>query len=289
MLYIFLTVMAKLPLAWLYMLANCLAVLLYIFPSSFKKITRTNLKLVYPKLCNDEQKRLLRHSLTHQCYTYVESVKIWGMPKAYSLSLIQAVEGEQLLKQALADDKGVIVVLTHFGCWELLNVWVNEYTEPMIMYKPNKNKAVDRFIFKARQNFKASLVATDKTGVGAIFKHLKQGGLTMILPDHLPKPSGGINAQFFGQEILCTTLVSKLAQKTQSHVLGLSCIRQKDGFKIICQKMHTDIASTDLHRSVTVLNQNMEQMINQAPEQYIWSYKRFRNHSSKQNPYRNKV
>lgn len=110
----------------------------------------------------------------------------------------------------------------------------------------------------------------------------------MILPDHLPKPSGGIYAQFFGQEILCTTLVSKLAQKTQSHVLGLSCIRQKDGFKIVCQTMHSDIASTDLHRSVMVLNQNMEQMINQAPEQYIWSYKRFRNHSSKQNPYRKK-
>ncbi|WP_298143900.1 lysophospholipid acyltransferase family protein [uncultured Acinetobacter sp.] len=276
MLYIFLTVVAKLPLAWLYMLANCLSVLLYLLPSSFKNITRTNLQLVYPELSKDEQKSLLRRSLTNQLYTYVESVKCWGMPKDYSLSLIHTVEGEELLKQALKDDKGVILVLTHFGCWELLNAWVNEYTEPMIMYKPNKNKAVDRFIFKARQNFKANLVATDKTGVAAIFKHLKQGGLTMILPDHLPKPSGGIYAQFFGQEILCTTLVSKLAQKTQSHVLGLSCIRQKDGFKIVCQKMHSDIAGADLYRSVTVLNQNMEQMINQAPEQYIWSYKRFR-------------
>lgn len=288
MLYIFLTVVAKLPLACLYMLANCLSVLLYLLPSSFKNITRTNLQLVYPELSKDEQKCLLRRSLTNQLYTYVESIKCWGMPKDYSLSLIHTVEGEELVKQALKDDKGVILVLTHFGCWELLNAWVNEYTEPMIMYKPNKNKAVDRFIFKARQNFKANLVATDKTGVAAIFKHLKQGGLTMILPDHLPKPSGGIYAPFFGQEILCTTLVSKLAQKTQSHVLGLSCIRQKDGFKIVCQKMHNDIAGADLYRSVTVLNQNMEQMINQAPEQYIWSYKRFRRMPSQTQIYQTK-
>lgn len=276
MLYILLSVMAKLPLAWLYILANSLAQCLFLFPSSFKKITRINLNLAYPALSQQAQKSLLKRSLKSQCYTYIESVKCWGMPKAYSLSLIREVEGEAHLIHALNDPKGVILVVTHFGCWELLNAWVNQYTNAMIMYKPNKSKEVDRFILKARQTCNATLVATDKTGVAAVFKHLKQGGLTIILPDHLPKPSGGIYAKFFDQNVLCTTLVSKLAQKTQATVLGVSCIRQKTGFKIVCQNMHPDILGQDLQRSVESLNHDMQYMINQAPEQYIWSYKRFR-------------
>jgi KDO2-lipid IV(A) lauroyltransferase len=34
--------------------------------------------------------------------------------------------------------------------------------------------------------------------------------------------------------------------------------------------------SKDLQVSVNQLNQDVEAMINVAPEQYIWSYKRFR-------------
>lgn len=286
MLYIFLKIMAKLPLAWLYILANSLAQCLFFFPSSFKKITRINLNLAYPSLSTQAQTSLLKRSLKSQCYTYMESVKCWGMPKAYSLSLIHEVEGEAHLKHALSHQKGVILVVTHFGCWELLNAWVNQYTNPVIMYKPNKNKDVDRFILKARKNFNATLVATDKTGVAAVFKQLKQGGLTIILPDHLPKPSGGIYAKFFDQNVLCTTLVSKLAQKTQATVLGVSCIRQKIGFKIVCQNMHPDILGQDLQCSVERLNHEMQHMINQAPEQYIWSYKRFRNCDGNYNPYK---
>ena len=286
MLYIFLKVMARLPLAWLHAFANFLAHLLYIFPSSFKKISRANLGLVYPKLSQPAQRKLLRHTLQSQCYTYVESVKCWGMPKAYSLDLMHEIQGAALLENALGNKKGVIIVVTHFGCWEMLNAWLNQYTAPMIMYKPSKNKSVDRFMLKARENFNATLVATDKTGVSAIFKHLKKGGLTVILPDHLPKPSGGIYAKFFEQDVLCTTLVSKLAQKTQCNVLGLSCIREKSGFKVICQEMHHDILSQDLQRSVDCLNQEMQDMINQAPEQYIWSYKRFRRMPNQPNIYK---
>ncbi len=276
MLYYFLKVIARLPLTWLYTLAHCLASLLYFLPSSFKKISQANLKLVYPSLSHQAHTQLLKSSLKSQCYTYVESIKCWGMPKAYSLDLLRNVQGAALLEDAIANRKGVIVVVTHFGSWELLNAWLSQYAMPVIMYKPNKNKSVDRFVLKARENFNATLVATDKTGVSAIFKHLKQGGLTVILPDHLPKPSGGIYAKFFAQDVLCTTLVSKLAQKTQCNVLGLSCIREKSGFKVICQSMHDDINGQDLQRSVDCLNHDMQDMINQAPEQYIWSYKRFR-------------
>ncbi|WP_166171271.1 lysophospholipid acyltransferase family protein [Acinetobacter sp. SA01] len=284
--YFFLKVISRFPLSFLQLLASCIAILLYSFNSSLKRITGINLKLAYPELDETAYQALFKKSLKSQCMTYIESIKCWGMPPEYSLNQIKNIYGEQHLTEALANKKGVIVVVAHLGCWELLNAWLNLHAAPMIMYKPNKHKAVDRFMLEARQRLNATLVPTDENGVRAIFKHLKQGGLTVILPDHLPKASGGIYSEFFGQKTLSTTLVSKLASKTQCNIVGLSCIRDEtSGFNVYCSPLSDQILSKDLQTSVDSLNQNLENMINVAPEQYVWSYKRFRNVEGNKNLY----
>ena len=284
--YFFLKVISRFPLFFLQLLASCIAILLYSFNSSLKRITGINLKLAYPELDETAYQALLKKSLKSQCMTYIESIKCWGMPPEYSLNQIKNIYGEQHLTEALANKKGVIVVVAHLGCWELLNAWLNLHAAPMIMYKPNKHKAVDRFMLEARQRLNATLVPTDENGVRAIFKHLKQGGLTVILPDHLPKASGGIYSEFFGQKTLSTTLVSKLASKTQCNIVGLSCIRDEtSGFNVYCSPLSDQILSKDLQTSVGSLNKNLESMINVAPEQYVWSYKRFRKVEGNKNLY----
>lgn len=285
--YYLLQIISRLPLWVLRSIACSVAIALYCLNSSMARTSRINLKLVYPHLNPQQQKQLLKKTLRSQCLTYVESIKVWGMPQAYNMALIENVFSEEIFKQALANDKGTIVVLAHLGNWELVNVWLNQHNSPVVMYKPNKNKGINRFMLEARQSTRATLVPTDETGVRAIFKHLKQGGLTVILPDHLPKASGGIYANFFGQETLSTTLLSKLASKTQCNVLGINCLRnQNQKFDIHCTVLSEDILSKDVAHSVQQLNQGLEQIINLSPEQYTWSYKRFRHMPSQPELYK---
>ena len=284
--YFLFKVVSLLPLCVLQWIASWIALLLNSFNSSMKRVSSINLKLAYPELNIEQHQALLKKTLKNQCLTYVESIKIWGMPQKYNVGLIKNIFGEQHLTEALNSEKGTIVVLLHLGNWELVNVWLNQYTAPVIMYKPSKNKGIDRFMLEARQSTRAKLVPTDENGVRAIFKHLKQGGLTVILPDHLPKESGGIYADFFGQKALSTTLLSKLASKTQCNVIGISCLRNTDThFDIHCTQLSENILSKDLQVSVNQLNQDVEAMINVAPEQYIWSYKRFRKVEGEDNIY----
>lgn len=252
--------------------------LLFKTNSSLRKTTEKNLSLAYPELSTYERDILTQKSMQSQCMTYAESIKIWGSSTDYALSLISKIHGEKIFLDVIEAQKGVIVVVPHFGTWELLNVWLNQHSSPVIMYKPNKNEDVDRFMLEARQRLNAKLVPTDESGVRAIFKHLKSGGLTVILPDHVPKESGGIYSMFYGQNALSSTLVSKLAAKTQCAVIGLSCLRcdDIDGFEIYVSKLSDDILSKDLQLSVDTLNIELEQIINTAPAQYIWGYKRFR-------------
>lgn len=286
--YFLLKFIAILPLSFLQRIALGVAYLLFHTNSSIKRITAINLRLAYPELNEQTLQKRLRLSIQSQCMTYIEFVKCWGMSPQYNFNLLKNIHGAALLEKALANQKGVIVVVPHFGCWELLNAWLNIYTQPMIMYKPDKIKGVNRYILNARQKFNATLVPTDETGIRQIFKHLKQGGLTVVLPDHLPKASGGIYSYFFKQNTLSATLVSKMAAKTQCNVIGLSCIRNPElsSFDVYCTELPQTILSKDLQQSVDSLNLAMQEMIQLAPEQYIWSYKRFRNCYGNVNVYR---
>ncbi|PJG44839.1 lipid A biosynthesis acyltransferase [Acinetobacter tandoii] len=277
--YLLLKFIAIFPLSFLQRIALWIAHFFFHTNSSIKQITTINLKLAYPELNEPDLQALIRRSIQSQCMTYIEFVKCWGMPPQYSLDLLKNIHGAELLEKALANQKGVIVVVPHFGCWELLNAWLNLYTQPMIMYKPDKIKGVNRYILDARQKGNAILVPTNETGIRQIFKHLKQGGLTVVLPDHLPKASGGIYSHFFQQNTLSATLVSKMAAKTQCNVIGLSCIRNPEfsSFDVHCTELSPIILSKDLQESVDGLNLAMQEMIQLKPEQYIWSYKRFRN------------
>lgn len=277
--YLFLKVLATLPLPLLQFLARCIAAIFYLFPNQgMRWIVRVNLWLAYPQLKLDQRFALEKANIYSQCMTTVESIKCWGMQSDYSLKQIRQVHGAEVLIQALERKNGVIAVVPHFGTWEIMNAWLNQYTAPVIMYKPSKNAGVDRYMLEARQRLHATLVPTNENGVRAIFKSLKKGGFTAILPDQVPEHASGIYSKFFGHEVLTSTLVSRLAQKTKCTVIGLSCIRNKDrnDFDVICEELSDDIKNPDLQISVDTLNAEMERMISRAPEQYVWAYKRFK-------------
>lgn len=277
--YLLLKLLAKLPLSILQIFAYWIALICMCFPNyGLRRIVRINLWISYPTLDDKARTQLEWATLYSQCLTAVESLKGWGMPPAYSISQIQNIEGKDILLNALHSGQGVIFVVPHLGTWEIMNAWISQYSSMVIMYKPSQNEGVNQFMLQARQSQQATLVPTDESGVRAIFKALKQGGVTAILPDHVPEHNGGLFSPFFGQEVLTTTLVSKLAAKTQCHVIGLSCLRQKGqpGFTMICEKLSDNIKNKDLQISVNTLNAEMQRMISRAPEQYIWSYRRFK-------------
>lgn len=270
---------AKLPLALLRIFARSIAGIVLLFPhSGMRWTTRVNLMLAFPELEESARLSLEKQSVTNQCLSVMESIKCWGMPPQYSIEQIQNVIGLDILQTALADPKGMIAVVPHLGTWEMMNAWLNQFGSPTIMYKPSDNEGMNKFMLDARQRLNATLVPTDEVGVRAIFKTLKKGGFTIILPDHVPEPSGGIYAPFFGHEVLTTTLVSKLAQKTKCSVITLSCVRNEEnnGFTVVCESMPATIQDQDLETSVTALNQSIETMIRRAPEQYVWGYRRFK-------------
>ena len=274
------TLLRILPLAFLRSIAKVAAY--FINQNSDKSMlweTRVNLSLTYPDIPESEREKLAKESVTKQCLSYIESGKCWAMPPEWSIQQIKTVHHLDVLTNALNDHRGALIITPHLGTWEMMNAWIHQYGIPTIMYKPMKNEDFNAFALQARQRLNATLVATDANGVKTLFKNLKQGGFSIILPDHVPQPSGGVVVPFFGIPCLTSTLASKMAQKTQCRLVGLSCFRRAEGegFEVYCDDLNDpQLYDADLDVATAALNKAVEAMINRFPAEYMWGYKRFR-------------
>lgn len=272
-------ILSKLPLGALQWLASLYSGLIGRINSARARHTvERNLLIAFPELSQQQRQALSSRTLQAQFQSMLEFVKCWGNPPAWSIAQIKQVEGQHLLEEALNQRKGLILVLSHFGSWEISNAWVSQFTDLVIMYKPSSNQPLEQLVLKARSSLGTTLVPTDKSGVRQMLAALKQGRVTALLPDHSPEESGGIYSDFFGCPVLTGTLVSRLAHKTQCAVLQMSCMRLPDlsGFSILFEPMDRRIAGADLQASVDTLNRSFEQIIRRYPQHYHWNYKRFK-------------
>ena len=278
------------PLSVLQMLARFVAwVILRLPNASIMRTVRINMALIAPSLSERQKQALTKDIIYHQCLTSIESIKSWAMPPQWSIAQIRDVHNKEYLLEGLANPNGMLAIVPHLGTWEMMNAWLNQFGAPTIMYKPVKGKLTNDFVLQGRSRLNATLVPTDGSGVKAVFKTLKQGGFSIVLPDHVPEPSGGVIVPFFGIETLTSTLASKLASKTKCALVGLSCIRRDDGqgFDIYCYKLDDPaLYDRDAKTAAHALNLAMQHMIEDKCSHYTWGYRRFKHIPELDNPYR---
>jgi KDO2-lipid IV(A) lauroyltransferase len=200
--------------------------------SKISKIIRLNIKIALPNLTETEYQQLSAHAIRNELTAYFEFLSIWGASNEKNIKRVQTVVGEQYLHDALAEQKGLVLIVPHFGTWEVMNAWLSQYTQMTILYKPVKNPDADQFVRDARSREQAHLVPTDESGVRQIFKALKQGGTTAILPDHTPD-HGGEMIEYFGIPLASSSLSAKLIQKTKAKAL-LIYAKEMSKMVLIC-------------------------------------------------------
>ena len=277
------------PLSVLQMLARFVAWIILRMPSaSIMRTVKINMALIAPTLSHLQKQALTKEIIYHQCLTSIESIKSWAMPPDWSIAQIRDVHNKDILLDGLASPNGMLAIVPHLGTWEMMNAWLNQFGSPTIMYKPVKGDITNNFILQGRARLNATLVPTDGSGVKAVFKTLKQGGFSIVLPDHVPDPSGGVIVPFFGIETLTSTLASKLASKTKCALVGLACIRRDDGhgFDIYCYKLDDPaLYDRNTETAAYALNLAMQRMIEDNYSHYMWGYRRFKHIPMIDNPY----
>ena len=235
-----------------------------------------NLQIAFPEMSAQQRERICRAAIQNELSSYFEFFSIWGSSNEKNIARIHQVYGREIFDAALAEQKGIVLVVPHFGTWEVMNAWVAQHTAMTIMYKPVKDPGADQFVRNARSREQANLVPTDESGVRQIFKALKQGGTTVILPDHTPNVGGDL-VPYFGVPLASSNLSAKLIQKTKAKALLLYALRNNnDGFDMHIEAIDARIYEGTAHQGTQVIHHALEDLIRRYPEHYHWSYKRFK-------------
>ncbi|VXA57920.1 putative lipid A biosynthesis lauroyl acyltransferase [Acinetobacter proteolyticus] len=257
--------------------ARLVAALVNTFPlSKLSKIISLNIQIAFPDMEQQQRQKLTKRAIQNELTSYFEFLSIWGSTNEKNIKSIHRIQGEHYLHEAVAEKKGLVLVIPHFGTWEVMNAWLSQYTQMTILYKPVKNPDADQFVRDARSREQAHLVPTDESGVRQIFKALKQGGTTAILPDHTPD-HGGDMVNYFGIPLASSSLSAKLIQKTKAKALLIYTKRNdQDGFDMYIEPINPQIYQGTAEDGTLIIHQTLEQLIRRYPEHYHWSYKRFR-------------
>lgn len=249
---------------------------------NFLKISKTsatirlNLQIALPELTPEQNEKIIQQAIRNELTSYFEFFSIWGANTAKNIARIHSIQGEQLLLDAIKTQQGLVLIVPHFGTWEIMNAYLSQFTEMTILYKPVKNPATNQFVREARSRENANLVPTDESGVRQIFKALKQGGTTVILPDHTPN-FGGEMIPYFGIPLATSNLSAKLIQKTKAKSLFLYALRNKEqGFDMYIEPIDESIYQGNANDGTQVILTAIEDLIRRYPEHYHWSYKRFK-------------
>ena len=286
--------LTSLPWPWLRATADTLAWCWLKLDARESRVARRNLELAYPELLPSQRDELQRRVLRATARQAMETLRFWTHPPAQNLACLRERHGEALYDAAVAAGKGVIIAAPHFGNWELLNQWLASRGPLSIVYAPPESAVGNAFLLKVRGADNIRQVRAEGPAVRQLWKVLKDGGVTGILPDQQPKLGDGEFAPFFGVQALTMTLVSRLAERTGATVLFAWCERSGADldFALHVEPAPERIANPDPVVATTALNAMVERIARRDPAQYQWTYKRYGARpegSGEPNPYKEHV
>lgn len=241
------------------------------------RFTRVNLELCFPTFSLEQREALALSSLQHEAYSVVELAPFYTR-RAETISRWVDDHEKAVLDQALSEGRGSLLCAPHFGAWEVLGQYLSQSYPLHALYKPAKSKTVDALLLNGRTRFGSTLHQTSVSGVRGLHRALANNEVVSILPDQEPGAAGGEFAPFFGQPALTMTLLMRLAQPRRVPVLLTAAIRDisTQRFRIVFRRLGDAIYHSDPVASLSCMNAAIEDLVREHPEQYLWSYRRFK-------------
>ena len=272
-------VFAALPLPVAHALGAALGWLLLVVPNKRRRTARINLELCFPEMSRGARQRLLRRNMLELGKSVTEIGALWTRDKKNLRRLVRRVNGEDKLKKAMGQGKGMILAIPHLGTWEMMGLWGSINYPMTSLYRAPPMSQMGKLMHAARERFGARLVSADNSGIRALYKALERGEMVAILPDQVPSTRGGsVLVPFFGIPANTMVLLSRLAIKTGAPVVFGYAERLPHGrgYHLHFLPSPEEINHGSLESSATAVNAMVERCARDAPEQYQWVYKRFR-------------
>lgn len=267
LIYALFRILGLLPLPLLHALGVALGWLVYGVDRRYRARFCENIALI------GADRRLRRRAIGEAGKSITELAAIWGRSEAAVLRLVREVRGWDAIERC--GDRGIVFLTPHLGCFEIASIFIAARRDLTVLYRKPKLAWLAPVMQAGRARRGVSLAPADLSGVKMLLKSLKTQRSVGILPDQVPSSGDGAWSSFFNRPAYTMTLPARLAAQTGAAVVMVAAERLKRGRGY---RLHFEAIELppDLEAAVAFINQTVENWAKRFPEQYLWSYNRYK-------------
>ncbi|GGB97421.1 lipid A biosynthesis lauroyltransferase [Marinobacterium zhoushanense] len=254
-----------------------LGALLYRFNRHRRRVTETNIRLIFPDLDPVARQRMVRDVFRHNGIGLLETAMAWWMPVDRLPQKI-IFKGREHLDQALQQGRGIVLLGAHFSTLDLGGLLFSQYYEVDAMYRKHNNPLMDRYIRKGRSRYFGQ--AIERSDIRSVIRALRKNRIVWYAPDQDMGSRNSVYAEFFGVPAATITATSRMVKLNDSPILMLAQHRLPDdsGYELELFPVIEPFPSDDVEADAARINAEIERAIRKDPAQYMWVHRRFKTH-----------
>ena len=212
-----------------------------------------------------------------------ETPWLWMRPPEQRLGPLVRWDGGELISEAIALGRGVVILTPHLGCFEIT---AQAYAERFasvespvtVLYRPARQAWLRAVVDDSRNRPGLATAPATLAGVRQMIRALRSGQTIGLLPDQVPPSGLGVWAPFFHQPAYTMTLAARLVQQTGAALLLIWGERLPMGRGYVVHVLPAPPVVKDAspEAAAALINGAMESVIRIAPGQYLWGYHRYK-------------
>lgn len=230
---------------------------------------------------SDFAKMFFKQNLRHLVYCQIETIIGIFRPKRLHVSGLTHLQ--EISNRMLEQGNGLVIVTAHLGSWEFVAKYTGEVTGKAFyaLAKPTGLGFLTKFLDEMRNRMGTKVLWTGRSSLMKdMLKAIKANHPLGFVMDQKPDGRKGPQVDFLGQPTEFVTGPASIALKCKSPVVGVYCLRESPWSFAVHTKVLYDPAEVEEEPSVEALTQHLAShistMIKRYPEQWTWSYKRWR-------------
>lgn len=283
-----------LPVRAQWILGDAVGIVLYCLVRSRRKVVERNLELCFPEKSEVDRKHMARQTFRNSG----RGLLSWGFALFASQRRVEKEvrwRGRDTFEAFIKLGRPVILLCPHFVTPMLTLRLIGNRTQVVSMYRPPRNPVFDmgyhcaltgiesniswiNRIYRKRGSHNIRMVSS-RGEMRSIYKALDKAIPFFYLPDqNANKIQHATFAPFFGVAASTFTSLTRFAQFRNARIIlchtTMSSSRRR--YEMHTELLPEDFISGDAQTDSERLNQSVERLVRQAPDQYFWIHKRFK-------------
>lgn len=262
----------RLPLPLLHALGAVLGLLTYLISGRYRRTLRANLAIA-----GLDSTRLAWAVAAQAGMGALELPYLWLRPHDEVVGKVRRVQGWALAEEAWRQGRGVMFLTPHLGCFEITAQYIGDRMPLTVLYRPPKQRWLQPLVEQGRTAGRVKLASADLAGVRILMKALRRHEAIGILPDQVPGKGEGVWIDYFGRPAYTMTLAARLSEMpgVKTLIVFAKRLPRGRGYDLYFAEPDRPVEGGTEQRALAI-NRSIESLIRRFPQQYLWSYNRYK-------------